>query len=100
MKVGEAVASQNVVPLIHTYSISNVPAACAQHSTLGPRTPSMRTLHKQHFCRSAGALSFSPAATVKEELANAAEGGSRGGEGPPWRRWRLRSWRRRRATRR
>ena len=43
-----------------------------------------------------GALSFSAAATVKEELANAAEGGSRGGEGPPWRRWRLRSWRRRR----
>eukprot|EP00966_Prymnesium_polylepis_P186976 4334440-Prymnesium_polylepis.1 len=31
---------------------SNVPAACAQHSTLGPRAPSeaMRTLHKQHFC--------------------------------------------------
>eukprot|EP00966_Prymnesium_polylepis_P311384 7194429-Prymnesium_polylepis.1 len=47
----------------------------------------MRTLHKQHFCRSAGALSRvggRAAATVKEELAKAAEGGSGGGEGPPW----------------
>eukprot|EP00966_Prymnesium_polylepis_P064053 1485350-Prymnesium_polylepis.1 len=67
MKVGEAVAAQNdFLFKIHTYSISkrhdsDVSAACAQHSDLG-RFP-MRTMHKQHFCRSAGALSFSAAAT-------------------------------------
>eukprot|EP00966_Prymnesium_polylepis_P153027 3535068-Prymnesium_polylepis.1 len=68
MKDGEAVASQDVFCSIHTYSISkrhdsNVPAACAQHSNSDLGRLPMRTGHKQHFCRSAGAFSFSAAAT-------------------------------------
>eukprot|EP00966_Prymnesium_polylepis_P009176 211432-Prymnesium_polylepis.1 len=64
-------------------------------ATVGPRTPCDAHTPQATFlafCRSA----FSAAATVKEELAKAAEGGPGGGEAPPWRRWRLRSWRRRR----
>eukprot|EP00966_Prymnesium_polylepis_P123004 2844056-Prymnesium_polylepis.1 len=68
MKVGEAVASQNGSCVINTNLFNiitantlrerqyrDVPAACAQQSD--PGHLAMRTLHKQHFWRFAGALS-------------------------------------------